>query len=117
MSKTKTSAVKKAASTVKKTVKKGVTKVKTAAKASKAAGAKAQKAKTKVTSVVKTGQKKVATTVDSVKGKAQQIIAKVQHAEHTAVDIAERIGTSMETIGGAILSVLKPAKTAARKSA
>ena len=93
------------------TVKKGANK-----KVAKTATTKAANAKTKVTSA-KVGKKKAATTVSTVRGKAKKLVAKVVKAEHSAVDVAERIGSTMETIGTAILSIVKPVQAATQKRA
>ncbi len=108
----KRSAIKKATSTVKKQAKK-------ATKAGKAVVAKVQRtgsaAKKKASSVgkaatklVKTNKKKAVATVGTVRGTAKKIATKLKKAQHSASDIAMRVGSTMETIGNALVSLVSP---------
>lgn len=92
----KKSPIKKVASTAKTQAKKAV---KTA-----------NRARTKAATVVHTENKKVVATAKSVRGKAKKLVSKAQKFGHDASDVAARIGSTMETIGGAILSIVKPAE-------
>lgn len=105
------SRIKKAASKAKRAAKKatknGKKVVAKVAQPQSAATKKPSRGRKKVTAIAKTEKKKATGTVDSVRGKAKKLVARVQDAEHRAADFATRIGS---TIGGAILSIVKPSK-------
>jgi hypothetical protein len=64
----------------------------------------------KVSKAGKTAKKaanKVATAA-TVRGKAKKVVAKLQKAQHGASDMAMRIGSTMETIGEALMSLVEP---------
>jgi hypothetical protein len=51
-----------------------------------------------------TAPKKREATTATVGAKAKQL----KHVQHDAADVAMRIGSTMETIGGAVMSLVKP---------
>ena len=107
----KRSTMKHAASTMKRKA--------TKAKAGKSAVAKIEKKAKKATRLVKAEKHKAERTAASVRVKAKKLLSKAQHFQHDASDVAARIGTTMETIGDAIVSLVKPddAAAARRRSA
>jgi hypothetical protein len=80
---------------------------KTAARV-KAKAKKPAKAAAKKVRAVKTKAKATAATV---RAKAKKLVAKLEHVTHDAADVAARIGSTMETIGGAVVSLVHPSKT------
>jgi hypothetical protein len=67
----------------------------------------AKKTAKKVHAAVKTKAKKA--TKGTVRAKAKKLATKLKHAQHDAADVAMRIGSTMETIGGAVMALVKPA--------
>ena len=108
----KRSAIKKAASTVKKQAKKatkaGKAVVAKVQRTGRAATKKASGAGKAATQLVKTNKKKAIATVATVRGKANKIATKLKKAQHSASDIAMRVGSTMESIGNALVSLVTP---------
>ncbi len=115
----KRSPIKKAVSTVK-------TQAKKATKAGKSAVAKVQstgRAATKKASgvtkkakgLVTTNTKKAVATVETVRDKAKKLATKIEHAQHSASEIAMRVGSTMESIGSALVSLVSPPSGAAAR--
>jgi hypothetical protein len=92
--------------TRKRAIKKAVKKVAKAAKTAKSAKpAKAVKSAKKKVAAVKT---KAKATAGTVRAKAKKLVGKLKHVQHDAAEVAMRIGSTMETIGGAVMSLVKP---------
>lgn len=119
MTSKKKSPIKKVASTAKKQAKKATTAGKTVVakvkRTARSAAKTASSTRTKAATVVHTEKKKVVATAESVRGKAKKLVSKAQKFGHDASDVAVRIGSTMETIGGAILSIVKPAETTSER--
>jgi seryl-tRNA synthetase len=47
-------------------------------------------------------------TTATVRATATKLAKKLKHVQHDAADVAMRIGSTMETIGGAVMSLVKP---------
>ena len=62
----------------------------------------------KVRSTVKAKSKKAVATKGTVRAKAKKLATKLRHVKHDAKDVATRIGSTMETIGGALMSLVTP---------
>lgn len=102
MAKQKPARIKKAVSAAKKKAPKQVaTKVKKVAAKTKRVAAKAK-------TVVKAKAKRATTTMGTVREKAHKLADKLHHVQHDAVDVAMRIGSTMESIGGALKSLVTP---------
>jgi hypothetical protein len=104
----KRTSIKKAATKTKKRAKK-------AASAGKATVAKVKRVVKKASGAAKAKKKAAASTMERVRSKAKKLVEKVEHAGHEASDVAVRIGSTMETIGSAIVSMIKPDAAAPQK--
>lgn len=75
---------------------------------------KASRAKRAAPSKIKRTSKKATATAARVRDKAHKLMSRIQSAEHGAADLTTRIGSTMETIGSALVSLVAPTDRSAK---